>query len=87
MDGGRRDKRGVQAALVTAVLHWKEKGKMRRITETGTFDSWQVDAGVLVNPDAVANDSQGAFLERARARDQLERWKSTTLFNTFDFLH
>lgn len=37
-----------------------------------TFDSGQVNAGMLVNPDAVANDSEGAFLERTRACDQLE---------------
>lgn len=49
---------------------WRQE--VRRIKESSTFDSRQVDAGVLVDPDAVADDPQGAFLERARARNQLQ---------------
>lgn len=68
MDGRRPG--GADAALERR--RRLRRQEVRRIKESGTFDSRQVDAGVLVNPDAVANDPQGAFLERARARNQLE---------------
>lgn len=36
-----------------------------------TFNSWQVDAGVLVDPDAVADDPQRSLFEGPGASDQL----------------
>lgn len=42
---------------------------------TPTFDSREVDAGVLVNPNAVADNPERALFECARARHQLEAAK------------
>lgn len=52
-------------------ITWQEVEEDRQIQETHTFDSWEVNAGVLMNPDAIANDPERAFLERTRACDQL----------------
>lgn len=37
-----------------------------------TFNSRQVDAGMLVDPDAVPDDPQRSLFEGSRAGDQLE---------------
>ena len=39
---------------------------------TQTFDSREVDAGMLMNPNAVANDPERALFECTRARHQLK---------------
>ena len=36
-----------------------------------TFDPWQVDAGVFVDPNAIPDDPEGALLKRSRTGDQL----------------
>ncbi len=43
-----------------------------------TFDAGQVDAGVLVDPDAVPNDPERAFLKRSGARHQLQNTHTHT---------
>lgn len=40
-----------------------------------TFDSWEVNAGMLMNPNAVANDPKRALLESTRACHQLKAAK------------
>lgn len=48
----------------------------KHIEETHTFDSREVNAGVLMNPNAIANDPKRAFLECPRAGHQLKTaWK------------
>lgn len=42
-----------------------------RHIHTLTFDSREVNAGMLVNPNTVANDPKGAFLKCTWTRDQL----------------
>ncbi len=50
----------------------KRKSAQTAINMNRTFDAGQVDAGVLVDPDAVPNDPERAFLKRSGARHQLQ---------------
>lgn len=53
----------------------RRRRRWERHRQTQTFDSWQVDAGMLVNPDAVADDPKRALLECTWACHQLRAAK------------
>ena len=57
--------------------HWLATSSLHRPTPTcpkgQTFDSRQVNAGVFVDANPVADDSERALLERTRAGHQLKR--------------
>lgn len=48
-------------------------------TDEETFDSRQVDAGVLMDSYAIANNPQRAFLKRSRAGHQLRQNRESNM--------